>query len=159
MFYFHALYSLLQQDYFIAYYTSVWGEKKNEFVKDGYIQKCSNVCKSPTVLIYRKNIIYMYNKNCRKQVQQLGKYREEKRMKREALTNKIAVVGVDGFDPKFAKRCMDKGLMPNLKKYIEKYQSVLDLIFYTDNKSFIRLSKSNLKILSELGINLMISFH
>ena len=46
-----------------------------------------------------------------------------------------------------------------LKKYIEKYQSVLDLIFYTDNKSFIRLSKSNLKILSELGINLMISFH
>ena len=41
-------------------------------------------------------------------------------MKREALTNKIAVVGVDGFDPKFAKRCMDKGLMPNLKKYIEK---------------------------------------
>ena len=41
-------------------------------------------------------------------------------MKREALTNKIAVVGVDGFDPKFAKRCMDKGLMTNLKKYIEK---------------------------------------
>ena len=41
-------------------------------------------------------------------------------MKRKALTEKIAVIGVDGFDPKLAKKYLDEGKMPNLKKFMEK---------------------------------------
>lgn len=40
-------------------------------------------------------------------------------MKREALADKVLVLGVDGMDPRLAKHCMEKGLMPNLKKYVE----------------------------------------
>ena len=41
-------------------------------------------------------------------------------MKKEALTEKIVVVGVDGFEPSLAKKFMDQGKMPNLKKIVEK---------------------------------------
>ncbi len=49
-------------------------------------------------------------------------------MKREALTEKVVVVGVDGLDPKFAKRCIKKGKMPNLEKFIEKGACRDDLV-------------------------------
>ncbi len=49
-------------------------------------------------------------------------------MKREALTEKVVVVGVDGLDPKFAKRCIEKGKMPNLEKFIEKGACRDDLV-------------------------------
>ncbi len=49
-------------------------------------------------------------------------------MKREALTEKVVVVGVDGLDPKFAKRCIEKGKMPNLEKFIEKGACREDLV-------------------------------
>ena len=49
-------------------------------------------------------------------------------MKREALSKKILVVGVDGMDPRLAKHCMDKGLMPNLKKLTEKGSARDDLV-------------------------------
>ena len=48
-------------------------------------------------------------------------------MKREALTSKILVLGVDGMDPRLAKHCMDKGLMPNLKTLVEKGSAKEDL--------------------------------
>lgn len=35
------------------------------------------------------------------------------------LSNKILVLGVDALDPRFAKRMINEGKMPNLKKYIE----------------------------------------
>jgi len=41
-------------------------------------------------------------------------------LKRKALTEKMIVLGVDGFEPKTAKRLMDEGKMPNLKKFVEK---------------------------------------
>ena len=34
-------------------------------------------------------------------------------------TKKIAILGVDGFEPLLAKKFMDEGKMPNLKKYVE----------------------------------------
>lgn len=49
-------------------------------------------------------------------------------MQRKALTDKIIVVGVDGFDPMHAKYLMDQGRMPNLKKYVEKGSAREDLV-------------------------------
>lgn len=46
----------------------------------------------------------------------------------KAMTNKIAVIGVDGFDPKHAKFLMDQGKMPNLKKYVERGSAREDLV-------------------------------
>jgi len=40
-------------------------------------------------------------------------------MKRKALTEKIAVIGVDGFEPRLAKKFLDQGKMPNLQKFID----------------------------------------
>lgn len=41
-------------------------------------------------------------------------------MKRQAYTNKLLVLGVDGMDPRISKRMMDDGRMPNLKAFREK---------------------------------------
>jgi predicted AlkP superfamily phosphohydrolase/phosphomutase len=40
-------------------------------------------------------------------------------MMREVLTDKIIVLGIDGFDPKLAKKFLKMGIMPNLQKLIE----------------------------------------
>lgn len=40
-------------------------------------------------------------------------------MQREALSQQILVLGVDGFDPKLAKKFVDEGKMPNLEKFIK----------------------------------------
>lgn len=37
-------------------------------------------------------------------------------MKRDALINKLMVLGVDGMDPRLSKKYIDEGKMPNLKK-------------------------------------------
>lgn len=47
---------------------------------------------------------------------------------REAMTNKIMVLGVDGFDPRYAKYLMDQGKMPNLKQYVERGSAREDLV-------------------------------
>lgn len=39
--------------------------------------------------------------------------------KRQAHSSKVFVLGIDGMDPRFSKRMLDKGCMPNLKKLIE----------------------------------------
>ena len=49
-------------------------------------------------------------------------------MAREAKADKILVLGVDGFDPRAAKKCIEKGLMPNLVKYIERGACREDLV-------------------------------
>ena len=49
-------------------------------------------------------------------------------MKRKALTEKIAVIGVDGFEPVLAKKYMDQGKMPNLQKFVEKGSCREDLV-------------------------------
>lgn len=49
-------------------------------------------------------------------------------MKREAYNNKILVLGVDGLDPRLTEIYMKKGLMPNVKKYVERGASGQNLI-------------------------------
>jgi len=44
------------------------------------------------------------------------------------FTNKVIVVGVDGMDPRFAKTCMDAGLMPNLQKMYQTGSSRENLV-------------------------------
>ncbi len=41
-------------------------------------------------------------------------------MKRQAYTNKLLVLGVDGMDPRISKRMMDDGRMPNLKAFRDR---------------------------------------
>lgn len=55
-------------------------------------------------------------------------YKGEINMSRKALTDKMIVLGVDGMDPSLAKHCMDKGLMPNLKKFVEKGSAREDMV-------------------------------
>ena len=47
---------------------------------------------------------------------------------RKALSNKILVLGVDGMDPKLTRQYVDEGLMPNVKKFIERGACRQDLV-------------------------------
>ncbi len=49
-------------------------------------------------------------------------------LKRTALTNKILLLGCDGMDPRLTKKYVDMGLMPNVKKYIERGAAREDLM-------------------------------
>ncbi len=49
-------------------------------------------------------------------------------MQRSAMTQKIAVLGVDGFDPSLAKKFMTQGKMPNLQKFVEAGACARDMI-------------------------------
>lgn len=49
-------------------------------------------------------------------------------MERKALTKKLIVVGVDGFDPSLAKKFMDQGRMPALKKFVEHGACAKDMV-------------------------------
>lgn len=49
-------------------------------------------------------------------------------MERKALTNKIIVLGVDGMDPRLSKKYLEKGVMPNLQKFIDRGSSREDLM-------------------------------
>ena len=41
-------------------------------------------------------------------------------LKREAAADKILLLGVDGLDPRLTRKYVDMGIMPNVKKYIER---------------------------------------
>ena len=45
----------------------------------------------------------------------------------EVISKKMFVLGIDGMDPRFTQRCIDKGLMPNTVKLIEKGSARQDL--------------------------------
>ena len=49
-------------------------------------------------------------------------------MKRQAMTEKMIVVGIDGFDPAHAKFLMDQGKMPTLKQFVERGAAREDLV-------------------------------
>ena len=49
-------------------------------------------------------------------------------MKREVLSEKLMVIGVDGLDPKLTLKYMAEGIMPNTKKLIEAGACREDLI-------------------------------
>lgn len=49
-------------------------------------------------------------------------------MTREAISKKILMLGLDGFDPGFTKRMLQKGKMPNIAKFIERGACREDLV-------------------------------
>ena len=49
-------------------------------------------------------------------------------MKRQAMSDKILVLGVDGMDPALTKRFVEEGIMPNVKKYLERGVAREDLV-------------------------------
>lgn len=49
-------------------------------------------------------------------------------MAREAKTEKILVLGVDGMEPRLCKKLMDEGKLPNIKKYVERGACREDLV-------------------------------
>ena len=49
-------------------------------------------------------------------------------MKREALAEKVMVLGIDGMDPRKTRKFVDEGLMPNTKKIIEMGAQRHDLV-------------------------------
>lgn len=40
--------------------------------------------------------------------------------KREAISDKILILGLDGLDPRVTKTCIEKGLMPNTKEFLQR---------------------------------------
>ena len=48
--------------------------------------------------------------------------------KRQSYNNKILVLGIDGLDPKLTEKYVAKGVMPNVKKFIERGAAAQNLI-------------------------------
>lgn len=49
-------------------------------------------------------------------------------MNRKALSDKIIVLGVDGMDPNLTKKFVEEGIMPNVKKFLERGVAREDLV-------------------------------
>ena len=47
--------------------------------------------------------------------------------KREALADKILLLGLDGMDPRLTRKYVDMGLMPNVAQYIKRGAARHDL--------------------------------
>ena len=48
-------------------------------------------------------------------------------LRSKALSEKVILLGIDGMDPRFSRKMMDNGKMPNLKKLVEKGAARHDL--------------------------------
>ena len=48
-------------------------------------------------------------------------------LRNKGLSDKVILLGIDGMDPKFSRKMVDEGHMPNLKKLIEKGSARRDL--------------------------------
>ena len=46
----------------------------------------------------------------------------------QKLADKILVLGVDGLDPRLAKKMMDEGKLPHIKEYVERGGCREDLV-------------------------------
>lgn len=49
-------------------------------------------------------------------------------LERKAAADKILLLGVDGLDPRLTRKFVDMGIMPNVKKYIERGACREDLV-------------------------------
>lgn len=49
-------------------------------------------------------------------------------VERSAIADKILVLGIDGMDPKLARRYVDEGYMPNLQKFLQRGSARKDLM-------------------------------
>ena len=54
-------------------------------------------------------------------------------MQRKALADKVMVLGVDGLEPRFARRLMDEGKMPNFSKLAARGAQRHDLVLLGSN--------------------------
>ena len=48
-------------------------------------------------------------------------------LRSKGLTEKVVLLGIDGMDPELTKYHMEKGLMPNLTKFLERGSAREDL--------------------------------
>lgn len=46
----------------------------------------------------------------------------------QAMTDKVLVLGIDGFEPSLAKQFMDEGRMPALKQFVRRGAAREDLV-------------------------------
>ena len=54
-------------------------------------------------------------------------------LERTAATEKIMVLGIDALDPRIVRKYVDKGVMPNMKQYIERGACRQDLVLLGAN--------------------------
>lgn len=54
-------------------------------------------------------------------------------LRNRGLTNKLMVLGIDGMDPRFTKRLLDEGKLPNIKKLVEAGSCREDLMLLGAN--------------------------
>ena len=54
-------------------------------------------------------------------------------LERTAATQKIMVLGIDALDPRIVRKYVDKGIMPNMKQYIERGACRQDLVLLGAN--------------------------
>ena len=48
-------------------------------------------------------------------------------LRSKGLSEKVLLLGIDGMDPRFSRKMVDEGKMPNLKKLIERGSAREDL--------------------------------
>ena len=49
-------------------------------------------------------------------------------LRNKGLTDKVLLLGIDGMDPRFSKKMVEEGKMPNLKRMIEMGSAREDLM-------------------------------
>ena len=49
-------------------------------------------------------------------------------MKRQAIAEKVFVVGLDAMDPRLTRKYVDMGIMPNVQKLLEQGSARHDLV-------------------------------
>ena len=49
-------------------------------------------------------------------------------LRTKGLTDKMELLGIDGMDPRFTKRLVDEGKLPNVQKLIERGSCREDLM-------------------------------
>ena len=54
-------------------------------------------------------------------------------LKREAITDKVLVLGIDGMDPRLTRKFVDEGKMPNVAEYIRRGACRHDLVMLGSN--------------------------
>ena len=54
-------------------------------------------------------------------------------LRSKGLTDKLLLLGVDGMDPRFTKRLVDEGKLPNVQKLIERGAAREDLMMLGAN--------------------------
>ena len=51
-------------------------------------------------------------------------------LRNKGLTNKLMILGIDGMDPRFTKRLLDEGKLPNIQKLVDAGSCREDLMLW-----------------------------